>query len=588
MSEPIKKVNQATESYSPKNMPEIINRLRALKDEIINLEKLPKTKTLDDIISPDEPWVGSCQYLLCFTSLFMHIEKHNTNYYTDLSTKDDFNYNFGNTDNKGNLAQLNRERIYKVFLTVTGMGLTNYWRSNEYPHNYEIAKDYVARSMNFAGYTYEVVQNTGQDIVMNKIKIMINSNLPVLARYKSKWVIIIGYDIGKNTVSIRKGGGSVSVIDYADKIEYLVCVTDTCCEKSDLKTIIYGIIETMETSGEGFGPQAYYEAIEYFSNDDFFNSADDDTLKKARQHQVFDFFVSHAEARGFSGQGFEWRFLNRYEEANKMADLYNKLSYYGDQHHQIAWSGDHACGEFKNLRSRFVREAMIYVIYQMMQNDMIICHLLKELIQLDTPDVLMPIDKKTGKVLNIQQIHTKEMTINQVMDKIKVKSTVYVNFNNDLVTPDNTDWQIENGIVIIKSPLDRENNMIIKKDLALPFKIDIRVKTDSTNIHLHYHRGNVLFEGWRHIPGELRIADIATGLDLGYPGKSIIPVDKFMDISWIVHRNFMAVIVDGDVRHYSEHYPYMNLENIPSGKIRFGAAKGSKITVEKLTVSELE
>ena len=551
-----------------------------------DLERLPRSKTLEGVISPDEPWVGGCQYLLCFTSLLMHTEKHNgnTDFFADPKTRDDFNGNLGFNGDNG-IALMNRERIYKVFLTVTGMGLANSWRSNGNPFSYEVAKDYVARSMSFAGYEYEVVENTGKDVVMAKIRVAINSNVPVLARYKSEWELVIGYDIDKDTLTIRKGGGSVSVKDYADGVEYLVCVTGTDREKSDLKTVISGIIETMETGGEGFGPQAYYEAIEYFSNDEFFENADDDTLKKARKHQVYDFFVGHAEARGFSGMGFSWRFMNR--NTADMTDTLHELGVSGDQHHQIAWSGDHLCGEFGNLRDRSVRQAMIYVIYQMIENDMITCRLLKKLIGLDTPDALKPLARKTGKMLNTQ-IQTKEMTVNQVMAKTKVKSIINVDFDNDLMPPDNKDWQIENGAVVIKSAANQENSMTVNKDFTLPFKIDMRVKTDSTNIHLYYRRGNVLLEGWRHLPGELRIADITTGLDLGYAGRCVLQVDRFMDVSWIVHRDFTAVIVDGEVRHYGENYPYMNIGDIPAGKIRFGAAKGSTVTVEQLAVSELE
>jgi len=101
-------------------------------------------------------------------------------------------------------------------------------------------------------------------------------------------------------------------------------------------------------------------------------------------------------------------------------------------------------------------------------------------------------------------------------------------------------------------------------------------------------------EEWRHLPGEMRISDIDTKLDLGHPYKGLVWIDHYMDISWIIHRDFMAVIVDGGcpyperVRHFGINYPYMNISDFSPGQIRFGTGKGSTITVEKLTVSELE
>ena len=78
------------------------------------------------------------------------------------------------------------------------------------------------------------------------------------------------------------------------------------------------------------------------------------------------------------------------------------------------------------------------------------------------------------------------------------------------------------------------------------------------------------------------------GLYLGYPDKGIIPVNEFIDISWIVHTNFMAVIVNDEVRHYGVNYPYMSIISSLNEKFRFGTPNGSTITVEKLEISELE
>ena len=314
-------------------------------------------------------------------------------------------------------------------------------------------------------------------------------------------------------------------------------------------------------------------------------------LKSIRKSLIKKYFTGHAEARGFSGQGFEWRFLNRYEEANKLADLYNKISYYGDQHHQIAWCGDMIVKMYGgDIRDRSIREKLVTVIYYMIENDMIICQLLKQLIGLNTPDVLKPYDRKTGKVYSTQIVTRDDITIQEIMKQIKVKNTVKVDFNNDIEQYGNVEWKVEDGVLRIKGDngVWDQDGIALKKGTNYPFKVDIRVKTDSTNIHLYYGNSNISFRQHQHALDSLWIRDMLIGLYLGYPDKGIIPVNEFIDISWIVHTNFMAVIVNDEVRHYGVNYPYMSIISSINEKFRFGTANGSTITVEKLEISELE
>ncbi len=585
-----KRTEYNPQNYDPKMEPAVINKFKTMNEEAENMELLPKSKILDDIMSPDEPWVGGCRYLLCFTPLFMHIEKGKTNYYTDESTREDFNDNFGLSGEDCELSILNRERIYKVLLTVTGMGLINHWSKTGHHQNYEMAKDYVARSMNFAGYKYDIVRGNDKVAVINKVKRMINSDIPVLALYKTGWELIIGYDENDSSLIFRKGNGVVTQKNYTDGLEYLICVTDIGEEKTDWKDIILDIIQTMETNDEGLGMEGYYEAIDFLLNDDFFNHADDKELSAIKQSLVGSYFIGHAEARGFSGQGFEWRFLNRYDEANKLADLYNKISYYGDQHHQIAWCGDAVFQMYgSDIRNRVIREKLVTVIYYMIENDMIICRLLKELIGQNTPDVLAPYDKKTGKIYSTQ-ISTRDISLEEIMKQIKIKNTVEMDFNTDIEQSGNVEWKLEDGVLQIKGDngVWDQDGITLKKGTNYPFKVDIRVKTNNSNIHLYYGNSYISFMQHQHDPEGLWIRDMLIGLYLGYPNKGIIPVNEFIDISWIVHSNFMAVIVNGEVRHYGVNYPYMNIIDSSNEKFRFGTANGSTITVEKIVISELQ
>jgi len=583
MPNPLKKPNKSPESYSPKKEPVLLRRLAALQNEMADSAALPKAKTLDGIPPTDEPWVGACQYLLCFTSLYMQLEKQHTDYFTNPATRAECNGYYGFCDENSALTLLHRERFYKTFLTVTGMGLTNTWHSEGMPHDYEAAKGYIARSMRFAGYGYEIVENNGAAALMASIRRMVACEVPVLARYEDSWVLLIGYTA--DAVIIQKGEKQEKLRDYAEEIEYIVCVTETGLAQPTFETVAADIIETMESGGEGFGPQAYYDAIAYFSNDALFENADSELLALLKKRQVDGFFISHAEARGFSGMGFAWRFLNHYER--DWGETLNQLGYYGDQHHQIAWGGTYACGAAENLRSRSVRETMIYVIYQMMENDRIICRLLKDFIGMDTPDALQPRNPQTGEEIQSAQLAEKEMTVAQIQEQLQAKTVTEIRWEKDLMPLERRSQKIKGGALVLRSGKEEECSVQTAQKFTLPLKIDLRAKTDSTNIHLYYHRGSALLEGWRHIPRELRVADIATGVDLGYPEKGCVKAGEYMDISWILHRDFMALLVDGELRHCAQGYAYMQL-NVPAESIRFGAAKGSTVTAEKLTITELE
>jgi hypothetical protein len=576
MNESAKKPGQVPESYDPRT-PEIVSMVEQARNNAgIDPAALPRAMTIDGIMSPDDPWVGGCRYLLCFTPLFMHIEKSKSNmdYYADPKTKEDCRDYFGFSDGS-DIAQLNRERIYKVFLTVTGMGLSNAWDSAASPSTAlcESAKDYVGRSMRFSGYDYEIVRNTGKSAIMDKIKITINADTPLLARYKSGWELIIGYEEG--AVILQKKKDTQKKKDYADGLEYLVCVTDVGRERADLNTVITDIVETMEA-----GVEAYHEAAAFFADDAFFAAADRKKLKEVKQQQVCDYFIGHAEQRGFSGMGFAWRFLNR--AADDMDAFIGTGGKYGDIHHQIAWGGDHVLeGDAENLRRRNVRDKLIYINYAMMENDRIICRALKEYLGMDTPDLLVPPGDKS-----YAQMQNYDLTPDEVMQKVRVKSTTSVDFSGDIKPWGKARRSKLKHALRIQS--EKEGGFALKTEYPLPLKIDMRARSDSTNIHLYYKQGNLLIEGWRHLPGELRIADIDTTLDLGYVGKYSLPENQWIDISWIIHSDFMAVIIDGAVYHYSTGWPYMAIGDTLPGTIRFGAAKGSTVMVEALSVSELE
>lgn len=584
----VKKPEQTPQDYSPKK-PAIV-KMAKNSIEIEKSNVLLPSAMLENIVSPDEPWVGSCSYLLCLTSLFMYLERDTEDYYHNESMKADFNGNFGFGDEENTeLALLNRERIYKVFLTVTGMGLVNHWSNVWQTQNYEKAEGFLERSMRFCGYGYEIFDDITPASVMERVKLSICLNVPVMASYESGWELVIGYDETEGALILRKGEGTVQKKDYTESLKSLLCVTEIGLEKPDWRDIVKDIIDTMETDDSETGINGYYKVIDYLLDDNNFINLSDEEAGPVGNSIIWGYFVSHAEMRGFSGMGFEWRFLNRYEEVNEKADIILECSYYGDLHHQIAWGADKVfwwCGG--DIRNRELRERLVVIVYCFIENDMLMCRPLKKLLGIDTPDVLVPKDRANGKIYSTQIINNENITADEILNSIKVKNSFTVDFDKDLRPYESaeltrTDSRIE---VISHNDVYGQDGIAVTKAINYPFKIDMRAKTDNMNIHMYYGNGYISFRQHPHCPDALWVLDMLVGLYFSYNGT--IPVDEFIDITWIVHREYMAVIVNGKVHHYGINYPYMNAINNKTDEFRFGTAEGSKLTVEKIVISELE
>ena len=138
-----------------------------------------------------------------------------------------------------------------------------------------------------------------------------------------------------------------------------------------------------------------------------------------------------------------------------------------------------------------------------------------------------------------------------------------------------------------------------------PIKIELRAKTDGTNLRLYYGEDNsgkthpsgwIIFndmvEGIRYSDpkGILWVSDILCRNEHWYHGVGEIPINEFVDIEWILGDKVMAVKVNGEVRFASCEYEYIEaLKNgaVISSPVYPAAGRGSTITVEKLRITEL-
>lgn len=103
-----------------------------------------------------------------------------------------------------------------------------------------------------------------------------------------------------------------------------------------------------------------------------------------------------------------------------------------------------------------------------------------------------------------------------------------------------------------------------------PFAFRIVGRTDSTNLRMHWHRGEVIFN-WECNVRELRVHDPATAKQHGLEGKGFINTTEWHEITWEIRLDRMRVIVDGEVRFESEG-DYSGIESAPSAGPCFGSA----------------
>lgn len=376
------------ENYSPKAEPEILSKILETSPNSVLREKYPESKVLENIISTNEPWLGCCGYLLCFTPMYMAIErKRGYDFYSDEKTLRLFNGSYGLGGENCDISLLNRERLYKVYLTVTGMGLANHFDPLSAGENqsYRFSDDYVKKSMAFSGYAYQSMTKDAysKEQLLNEIITSINSLNPLLfmtynTEWDKQWKLIIGYDTVNDLLIERKGTGTETVKNWFATLCKLVSVTQTGLEKNDYKDVLRDIITTMESThlnGIPIGISSYHDCLDFLANKEYFDHVDFDTLCK-NYNSLHNFFGYHAESRGFSGMGFQWCYGNESDEENYIR-LLDKLSSLGDAHHNLAWNGWNAMLAFPYdieahadvLRNDAVRGELMKAVHTLIEND---------------------------------------------------------------------------------------------------------------------------------------------------------------------------------------------------------------------------
>jgi hypothetical protein len=135
---------------------------------------------------------------------------------------------------------------------------------------------------------------------------------------------------------------------------------------------------------------------------------------------------------------------------------------------------------------------------------------------------------------------------------------------------------------------------------GVPLKINVVAKTDSTNIRLHYAKGHIIFN-WEVNQDTLAGFEPVYGHCFEVTGQGRVKTNEWVDITWAIHKDYMEVLVDGELRFSNKEdsfqafkittgcseYKGNNYKNL-LGSVGFGPAWGSVITVKSVQIEELD
>ena len=196
-------------------------------------------------------------------------------------------------------------------------------------------------------------------------------------------------------------------------------------------------------------------------------------------------------------------------------------------------------------------------------------------------------------IIHIKQIKTLTNAEKEKIEKSIKKSVLSGTTENiDLTTLINKDAEASyaDGVLSIKSNNDFKNGMLTPKKYKLPLKINLRAKTDETDIILRFGEGCFCLNH-KYMRGMVCINDPTSGEPFFY-NCTEVPPDEFADIEWILAREAMILKVNGETRHFTPNYHYIEAFEADPGyemfsEITVKSFGGSTITVESLRVTEM-
>ena len=114
---------------------------------------------------------------------------------------------------------------------------------------------------------------------------------------------------------------------------------------------------------------------------------------------------------------------------------------------------------------------------------------------------------------------------------------------------------------------------ITPQTFRAPFTLRASAKTDSTNLRLYWHLGEIIFN-WECSVRELRVHDPKTRHQQGFEDQGSITPNHWHEIEWAVTADAMRVLVDEQLR-FAGDGDYAGIE----APLAIGPCFGTTVTV---------
>lgn len=120
---------------------------------------------------------------------------------------------------------------------------------------------------------------------------------------------------------------------------------------------------------------------------------------------------------------------------------------------------------------------------------------------------------------------------------------------------------------------------ITPRTFRAPFTLRTVAKTDSTNLRLYWHLGEIILN-WECSVRQLRVHDPATGAQQGLENRGFIEAGAWHEILWEIDARAMRVVVDGEDRFVGTGM-YADID----APIGIGPCFGSTVVVREFSVT---
>ena len=133
--------------------------------------------------------------------------------------------------------------------------------------------------------------------------------------------------------------------------------------------------------------------------------------------------------------------------------------------------------------------------------------------------------------------------------------------------------------------------MATPREFTLPIKIELRAKTNKTDINMDFGKGWISYNH-HQVGKKWFIMDIVSGHVKSYKLRKPAIVDEFVDIEWFMGKDVMVVKLNGEIQHIGKDYDYIkafkdNPDYKLSAAVNITTTGNSTLTVKSLRVTEI-